>query len=67
MLNAIMPSVVMNVVVLSAIMLSFLKVNIFLLNVMVLFLTLVSEERKSFLMIILTLSIPGMAVYEQIS
>ncbi len=57
----------MNVVMLSAIMLSFLKVNIFLLNVMVLFLTLVSEERKSFLMIILTLSIPGMAVYEQIS
>ncbi len=67
MLNTITPSVVMNVVVLSAIMLSFVKVNVFLLNIMVLFLTLVNEEGKSFFLIIkLTLSIPGMAVYEQI-
>ncbi len=59
-----MPSVfVLNVVILSAIMLSVVKGNVFLLNIMVLFLTLDSEERKSFFLIFkLTLSIPGMAV-----
>jgi hypothetical protein len=52
MLNVIMPSVfVLNVVILSAIMQSVVKVNVFLLNVMAPFVTLVSDEGKSFLLL----------------